>query len=360
MSKLIVCGEAQEATTLCNYLLHYERLTLGQEVEVGRPLPPPGTSEACIQVKNKYFSASVQLVCVAPSTENAAELLRGITNDGESPEDNSSTAAAEGFVRVLSQPEAERAIETGTEKGSDELRIAHADLRLALAAVEGDLPVRLLVVLCQRGESAGEREGLSESARCAWVSWACDNGFELIEVPCHSLAALRATHDEREKEGLPRVVEALGSHMWRSGERPREGVKGTPRLQGATVASELVAATSTTGAGAGGGQSASAFVSEHSHSPTPAADVKKEDENPFLPLGAPGQGDASSDRNGNGGGDAEDSEQAVFDIIHQARALREAVSSGKVSDEERRARAEQMALRFAAMIDLAGEESDSD
>ncbi|CAM9813568.1 unnamed protein product, partial [Phaeothamnion confervicola] len=70
--------------------------------------------------------------------------------------------------------------------------------------------------------SSAATSALLEGRRRAYLDWCLDHGFEYIEADCTDAAA---GGGRREKEGVPRVLEAFQSNMWtnmqyRSGLRP--------------------------------------------------------------------------------------------------------------------------------------------
>jgi len=55
-----------------------------------------------------------------------------------------------------------------------------------------------------------------EAKRDNYFLWALDNSFELIDI---NMSSLLDNASDREKEGLPRLIEAIQSTNWSSAER---------------------------------------------------------------------------------------------------------------------------------------------
>ncbi len=64
-----------------------------------------------------------------------------------------------------------------------------------------DIPVRILLSPQRSNQSAKE----------TYINWSLDNGFEYIEIDPENI---HIGWEDREKEGFPRFIEALESHMW--------------------------------------------------------------------------------------------------------------------------------------------------
>jgi hypothetical protein len=115
--------------------------------------------------------------------------------------------------------------------------------RVGQLAVELNIAVRLLVsikVSISRSSSlflncnlqSQENEALLNQHREHRIMWCLDNGFEYLEIDSSNPTQSRSHgvsdwladelftgHNLREKDGLPRLIEALNSNMWSNMER---------------------------------------------------------------------------------------------------------------------------------------------
>jgi hypothetical protein len=289
---------------LGRYVMQFEAVCRG-EVKIGSSKMEALPAEAAFTVDNKYFTAKVNIQTTV-STEYETEA----------------------YILALSVAETEAAASSSTSVIASVIKQAE----------EADHTVKLLVVL-------GTTE-LSSKAREHWISWTCEHGYELIEVCTKNADTLRETHDEREKDGLPRVLEALGSHMWGSAEKkPTPSIGAYSAAQPAPTAAELGLGVSA--APVSEVPQASTVFRQNNAAPIHTSTTN--DNNPFMTAEMAALAEEVQD----------DPDTAVFTMLEQARALREASTNGQLNDDERREQAAKMAMRMAAMFDL-GEDSDSD
>ena len=332
VSTLALHGAAADTLALSAYLTRYDtHVILGKSV-AAKEFEEEDSKKVCTYVvNNKYFTADL-------------DVRRVVYGATDTEINSSSSAGSEGFVLVISQDSAESRL-TSTGTGSSTLQ-SDALLAAALVASEDDdVSVRLVVVL---SPSTGDGlEGINMPAREAWVSWCCDHSFEFVEVSTGTAAVLRETHDEREKDGLPRVVEALSSHMWRSMQsKGGNGVASKNSVQ-TSIAPDSITAADTSAAPT----PVAVGTAERQLSAVTPAPTAPAESNPFL-----------AELN-TANTDEKDEEASLFSMVDQAKALRAAVDAGSVSDEQRKTQAESIALRFAAMLDMQGgddEDDDSD
>lgn len=252
------------------------------------------TRGGTLELKTKYYKASVD-VCVL---------------DDSITERNYLEAAAEGadaFVQVLTVEEEEASPNIEAEV-SAETKVAE----------ESDVATRVLVKIGSSKEDSGAMR---------WVTWALDHGFEYVYI---DRTNLMSTADEREKEGLPRLMEGLQSTAWQAMES--EGSSSSSSKQSLFRLQEESVAVATTSAAA-----------------TTAVSTGDEDENmnPFLeseeiPVET----------------DEERKAQNFENLMEQAMKLRDDVHAGSLSDEARREKAAQFAMQFASALDLGDDESD--
>ena len=344
-SHIDVHGTVECASLVSHYLHNYDSLCSGDDASTKETLGADASSLAAVSslhltVDNKYFTAKVGL-----SVYNSAASVAP------------SNSKAEALVVAMSLLEAAA---FRLHEDTDVASLLSASATQHLSA--DDIPayaVQLLVTVADVASGEGEAPALAEllpqAAREALVGWCCANNFELVELDAASAQTLCATHDEREKEGLPRLVEALSSHMWSSAvnkSQPRKGGAGGASYsstQPAPTVGEVGPEVATATAAAAAAATAENKDKKEKGEVKPTAAESSESGNPFLPA------DPSLEE------DANDPDTAVFTLLNQARSVREAVEKGNMSDSDRRDAAAQMAMRFASMMNLQGESgSDSD
>lgn len=230
------------------------------------------------------------------------------------------------------------AIEYGSGEGSEvgaHLEVLSASaanespaaLPLPAPADDDAVPVRLLVVTKRTDEAP-----LSEEARYACAVWALEHSSEFIDI---DLDSLTETWNEREKEGLPRLVEALQANMWAGMQRKESAASQSAPADTLPAPVPAPAPDLTSAAPAPPLAPTASAVSASTASPAPAA------------------ADAA------GLSDEERLLEGFSDMIANARAMRESAVAGKLSDEERRERAAAFALQFSAMLS-EGDDSEED
>ena len=79
-----------------------------------------------------------------------------------------------------------------------------------------NIQFRALVILNSNENS------IIEAKREKYFIWTLDNGFELIDI---DMSKLLETCNDREKEGLPRLVEAIRSSNWSSIEKKSNEIR---------------------------------------------------------------------------------------------------------------------------------------
>jgi hypothetical protein len=184
--------------------------------------------------------------------------------------------------------------------------------------------------------------------------WAIDHGYEYIEIftnkllesrkshsfnlHCCSYHCLCAGHNDRDKIGLPRLIEAMESTMWSTVQRkPKPSTSTTNTPVPTTQSSSTTAPDSTP---------STTSTSYEPPAPTNVSTTTAE-ENPFLPP----QPD-----------DEEDDDMHVFtqlaQAMEQARIVRDRARNENLSDSERREQAAKMMLKFTELLGL--DESDDD
>jgi len=192
-----------------------------------------------------------------------------------------------------------------------------------------------------------------DDLHAALVLWALDHGFELIQADATNPVE---GGDEREKEGLPRVWEAMQSVMWSSLQMHPPG-----------------------GTAAGGGVASSAAGStaaevKQGDAPGPAQEANTSPAAASKPTAAAGTGEdvscttqaevsLSDTQSPDGTSEIEDlkdgPEADEFEaMLAQVAAIREANQREGVTDEQRRQNAADMALKLLSAFGLGDSEED--
>jgi len=283
-SRLVIAGSPPELGRLMGRLLcGFDRLVNGTAEQATLE---EGSS---MVLETKYYKATVSVEC-------------GMAGGDESPVGAhlavSSSAAANESAGSFSLPESE--------------------------STDESIPVRLLVVV----RRACDPE-LSDEARYACAVWALEHSCEFVYVD--TTADLVSTWNDREKDGLPRVVEALQANMWSSMLR-KESKDG--HLKGAVPPTVL--------------------SSPSSPAPPATTSEKPNSENQSIVDILSSAGPAAEELS-----QEERMLECFAGLVADARAQRDAVLAGNISDQQRRDRAAAFAMQFSKMLD-DGEDEDED
>jgi hypothetical protein len=140
----------------------------------------------------------------------------GNTNHDHANEPNEFSASLshqeDGIILVFDALQANPDLETGTP--FDVLNVLH-DNSTASTDV-GDL-LRLCVAVSMGPKSPEELRGQNthEQEYSKRILWCLDRGYEYVEVDL-SAEGQRTGHDERDKEGFARIIEAIQGTVWSS------------------------------------------------------------------------------------------------------------------------------------------------
>jgi len=340
MAKVLVVGPHEQTRAVQGYLTNYDALCQGSSPTAEMDVLP-----SFMSLETKYYSARLDLFL--------CELERG----GEAEE----LGGKEGYLMCLS---VEMANNTASVVSRQEL-FAKGE-----AAEDAGISIRILVIL-------GRDVTLSEEARGAWINWSLDHGFELIEIDS---SGLTDSWKEREKEGLPRLMEALQANMWSSMVRKEASGSSSSSSSGGGGAV----------GGSGGGSSSVSSTSSvfEFHNKQGIATESKQEATSEASTGASAfdeqyfrrmrEADETNEQNAQAvdlpvldeGGEHNDSSSELpaadasldrfADILAQAKSTREAALSGKLSDHDRRAQAAQMAMQLSQLLSMAGEDEDDE
>ena len=306
-------------------LRHFRSAADADDAGDGPPGPANDDGGDELVVSNRYFDARVRLV------------------DLESPP-VAGEAAEDGVVLVFDS----------TAAGFDGLP-SHHDAALLLNS--GDL--LRLCVSCSRGPSPlSDGTERSEAEYSRRVLWCLDRGYEYVEADVTE-EGLRRGHDERDREGFARVVEAVGGCMWTSRVMRRRGAGSKPPAGG--VQGEKVDAGQSSGA-AKTSEDRGQSQQGPSDGPPSNDDADREDRAvSHLMREVEGDDDpATSPAPSPAAPPEEVAMHKLEQTLAEARAIRDASRNDTMSDEERRRRAGDAAMRLVGLLGEMGLGDDSD
>ena len=285
----LVAGAA--SPEISAWLCNYNQAVVAQDSTVSSEQSGPLT----LSIETKYYKASVDVQVFDSAECSEADL-----------------EAADAFICVLTTEE---------EQTNPEEFEVHLGAGTKLSE-EKDVATRLLVKVGEVSE---------DSSAVRLMTWALDHGFEYVYI---DRTNLMSTANEREKEGLPRLMECMHSTAWRSMESsvPKQNVF---RFQEGT-------GTSSASSGSSSNSSSSSSSTTTMNSVNTASGISIDDaagnlflENEVIPVET----------------DEEMKAQNFENLMEQAMKLRDDVHSGSLSDEQRREKAAQFALQFASVFD---------
>ena len=193
-SVLRVGGPSRDVTLLLtNALLHYfiqsdDREAKDDKVDQNEQLP----LEPLVQLQNKYFSAAILL----------SELLQDLSMDN---------VKEDGIVLVFDALKCNPDLDNAVTFDALESLHNHAESVTNC----GDL-LRLCVGVSLGQHSPQELRGKHHEAEYTKrILWCLDRGYEYVEVDLSPTGQL-AGHDDRDKEGFARVIEAIQGTVWSS------------------------------------------------------------------------------------------------------------------------------------------------
>ena len=308
-----------------------------------------------LSIRNKYFSAEVALeyLCVDDSAGEviASTSLAGVSGDDARTED--------GMILVFNAIEETRAGTTAVPFVSFESLSAVHNYAVA-DGTGGDL-LRLCVGVGLHGPVPQPEDKVSEGEYSRRVLWCLDRGYEYVEADLSEAGTLLG-HDEREKDGFARVIEAVSSTVFSSAAM---APKNAPNLRksyggGATkVRDDRVAPACSVLTGAvGNGSDENQLGEEGKAGLTEISTVDGANDESKREEGLAGRPQTGLRI------EREESESIFDDLesaIQQAAAVRAAAKSGELPDEERRKRAGDVAMTLSGLLGKMGfDESDED
>eukprot|EP01032_Pedospumella_encystans_P023156 gene23156-26218_t len=328
---LIVNGESSLIEKLSLLLTNYKALCVNESLDEEK-------NTRILNLVTKYYSAIVTL-----------DLLAFDASD-ESVLDN-----AEGYILVPSEGD-----------------LSLPKYALSRAAVEVDTGLRILVALT---------EGSEVKHRPSYEAWALENSFEYVEI---NILDPVKDFQEREKSGLPRLIEALESNMWSTMQRAPKAPSASSSSSASNSASNTTSTSSCAVKSTTADSTTESYVAPTV--PTAASSVENSDQNLPVPP-APANSATTATTTGasippvtsaaNNTKSPADSSEALdpFDLeledkedneiidkyanfISEVKNFRTQATGGQLSDQARRDQAADMAMKLAMMMGM-DDESDS-
>jgi len=318
-SPICAYGESSSDIDLVTHcMLNYESLCLKAAEGTVEGVPSfvrdESSSSKVLSIRTKYYTADLEISLNSLADESGGNLTEG----------------CECCILVLS---------------SVEENVSSKVASIGLQALEANVDIKLLVVLKDADNATSV-----DNFRGERIMWTLDHSFEYIEI---EKASPVVGYDEREKDGLPRLMEALHTNMWTTMERL------DPNAQKSASETE------------------SSSVPETIFS-MPLLPQKKDTSN--TSSSAPSSvsvGDGKETSGNSNSGDEEkidltykgllddvDEDDKVWDnftnTLEAAKQLREQAVEGNLSDDVRRRRAADLAMQMCAMMDMGEDDSDED
>ena len=333
-----------------------------------RPRRDENNFATTMTISNRYFDASILLLGLDESIDAAVEKAGAMPSSSIRHEEDGILLVFDASVR-------------GDGLASfDSLGRVHATAIRSDRA--GDL-LRLCVGTYNSHDggpspstSDGSKGGEAEYSRR--VLWCLDRGYEYVEADV-SKEGLERGHDERDKDGFARVVEAVGTCMWSSR---------VMKKRGDVVGGGLG------GGGDGGGNVVRAGATSLQKDSIEKKDVEEEGATSSSPaydadrekaaMASLMRGMNDDDRPAGPGVDApyEDGENArqqqqqsrsqqlhpqeeislhqLESVLSEARLIRDASKNDSMTDDERRGRAGDAAMKLMGLLDRLGFEDEDD
>mmetsp|Transcript_20164 Transcript_20164/g.43805 ORF Transcript_20164/g.43805 Transcript_20164/m.43805 type:complete len:371 (-) Transcript_20164:24-1136(-) len=234
-------------------------------------------------------------------------------------------------------------------------------IRLCIGATHGPSPL-----------SDGSKKSEEEYSRR--VLWCLDHGYEYVEVDLTPEGMSRG-HDERDKDGFARVVEAVSTCMWTSHVMKKRGCGGGGRAVEVGSIMSLKKNVQTNKDSSGESESQSNAIEKEKEetgttaTSSPANDVERE-KAAMASLMQGMNNTAQSAESHDNTPKEENTRQRnhqeemsihqIESIISEAKLIREASQSNSMSDEERRDRAGDTAMKLMGLLDQLGFDEDED
>mmetsp|Transcript_24090 Transcript_24090/g.66778 ORF Transcript_24090/g.66778 Transcript_24090/m.66778 type:complete len:371 (+) Transcript_24090:190-1302(+) len=303
-------------------------------------------------IRNKYFSADI--------------MLREIEAGQEEGETNATTQTMEdGVILVFDavQSNPDRCLDTantGSTAIFDSLHDAHQ--KAISNNTCGDL-LRLCVGVSLSELSPSELRGKDhEKEFSRRILWCLDNGYEYVEADL-SEEGQRKGHDDRDKDGFARIIEAIEGTVWSSAamSKSKSNLLKNSLADTKTTIQDKIDTENTNGEGEEENLyeppdpsllTATAFSQKTQNEDA----VKSDSDKVAAVFGLKEQSSALDDEN-------QQTEKLFLQmesVLKEASQIRQASKSGVLSDEDRRERAGTAALALVNLMGHFGLEEDDD
>lgn len=300
MSNALVCGvDSNLLDAVMSFMHEYDAYKTGQKKTLNMASSISNGDENCrfLVVDTKYFTVKVNLKYVL--LHHSIEMLQKLEIQQQS-------GKTEGIILVCSN---QKQI-GGNETSAKNICSQFTEVNNYFQGIQ----LRIVLLINNEGESHSDRE--------EYFLWSIDNGYEFIEI--NIFEDLSQGWTEREKDGFPRLVEAFHSQTWTAMCMKTKDSDASPYCTPSCILN------------------------------TSSLDSVLLETQPII---APGDLDAASlDTSPN-----ESEELTIHDnfskLIDEAKKIHTDAMSSNISDQERRDRAQQMAMKF---IDLMGISDDDD
>lgn len=277
------------------------------------------TSTSELFVSNRYFDANVMLTGLHESTADNIE--DGIILVFDSSSDASSSEKA--FDSL-----------TTVHNSAERLDRAGELLRLCVGVSFGPSPL-----------SDGSKKSEEEYSRR--VLWCLDRGYEYVEADLTEEGMAKG-HEDRDKEGYARIVEAISSCMWSSHVMKKRSVVAAPVTKKVDKSEDEVGKESKEI----GGNSIQSQSSDH--------DTREAAAMSTLMKGVEEESESTSDESKHEQKRQEIAFHELEHVMTEAKRIREASQSESMTDEERRQRAGDTAMRLMGLLDKLGFDDDEE
>mmetsp|Transcript_19047 Transcript_19047/g.29787 ORF Transcript_19047/g.29787 Transcript_19047/m.29787 type:complete len:341 (-) Transcript_19047:81-1103(-) len=279
-----------------------------------------------LDISNRYFDASVVFAGLSESADDIITPSESTVEDGIILVfDSSPTASQDMCFNSLNK------VHDETEKSTDLGDL----LRLCVGVSFGPSPLA-------DGTKASEEE---YSRR---VLWCLDRGYEYVEADMSPIG-IESGHNDRDKEGFARIIEAISSCMWSS-----------------RVMKKRTAVTTTSAAAANNDANNDTEKANANADNATKSDPNSDAEREKAAVANLMEGVDRDVDFKNPTDEIRQQEMAFHElerVIADAKNIRESTQNDSMSDEERRKRAGDTALRMMELFDKLGlgdDEEDSD
>lgn len=306
------------------------------QTELYKHFPTPKADDQRLLVRNKYFTASVQLDPFFDDASEKQRIQQGQSNS-ECGDDNGGikddcVLKEDGILLIF--PSNNTHIET--------LTVTH-DKLLQSNALVGDT-LRLCIATFVGSTSTYTSKNHQEEEYSKRVLWCLDRGYEYVEVDM-SEEGLNNGFDEREKDGFARVVEAIGGTVWSSAiMMKRTGMKAVADAAVGT-SSELSKTTT---------------IRSVSSVPVVAEKIGEDHNDDDDVKGHKKNTSVTDDKSTTLSSKEESMLENIEHIMEEAKRIRDSSRMGQLSDEDRRQRAGNAAEVLMGLLDQMGLHDDVD